>query len=136
MGNLELKEFLKKFHEMNQIFDQSDNLISCDYYDISEFKKTTIKEKQDLFIIHWLEYFLNFSSHQWFKKFPLWSTIPLLPLFHYYHNSSPRHWNTGLVSNWASLTSWGVHVSLALLGDPSSVGVIVKMPYGRVSQTQ
>ena len=52
MGNLELKEFLKKFHEMNQIFDQSDNLISCDYYDISEFKKTTIKEKQGLFIIH------------------------------------------------------------------------------------
>ena len=69
MRNLELKEFLKNFHEMNQIFDQSDNLISCDCYDISEFKKTTIKEKQDLFIIHRLEYFLNFSPHQWLKKF-------------------------------------------------------------------
>ena len=123
MRNLELKEFLKNFHEMNQIFDQSDNLISCDCYDISEFKKTTIKEKQDLFIIHRLEYFLNFSPHQWFKKFNYEA------LSHYYHNSSPRHWNTGLVSNWASLTSWGEGVSLALLGDPSSVGVTVKMPW-------
>ena len=45
------------FHEMNQIFDQSDNLISCDYYDIPEFKKMKIREQQDLSILH-----LNISS--------------------------------------------------------------------------
>ena len=37
---------------MNQIFDQSDNLISCDYYDIPEFKKMKIIEQKDLSIIH------------------------------------------------------------------------------------
>ena len=46
------KEFLKKFCEMNQMFDQSDNLISCDYYDIPEFKKMKIREQQDLSILH------------------------------------------------------------------------------------
>ena len=33
------KEFLKTFSEINLIFDQSDNPIRCDYYDISDFKK-------------------------------------------------------------------------------------------------
>ena len=42
---------------MNQIFDQSDSLISCDYYDIPEFKKMKITEQKDLSIIH-----LNISS--------------------------------------------------------------------------
>ena len=37
---------------MNQIFDQSDNLISCDYYDIPEFKKTKIREQLYLSILH------------------------------------------------------------------------------------
>ena len=41
----------------------------------------------------------------------------------------PRHWNTGLVSSGASLTSWGEVVYLALVGNPSSDGVIIKMPY-------
>ena len=40
-----------------------------------------------------------------------------------------RHWNTGLVSSGASLTSWG-GASLALVDDPSSDGVTIKMPYG------
>ena len=43
---------------------------------------------------------------------------------------SPRHWNTRLVSSGASLTSWGEGASLALVGDPSSDGVMIKMPYG------
>ena len=43
---------------------------------------------------------------------------------------SPRHWNTGLVSSGDSLTSWGEGASLALVGNPSSVGVTIKMPYG------
>ena len=42
---------------MNKIFDQSENLISCDYYDIPEFKKMKIREHQDLSILH-----LNISS--------------------------------------------------------------------------
>ena len=45
------------FREMNQIFYQSDNLISCDYYAIPEFKKVKIREQQDLSILH-----LNISS--------------------------------------------------------------------------
>ena len=42
---------------MNQIFDQSDNVISCDYYDIPEFKKMKIIEQKDLSVTH-----LNISS--------------------------------------------------------------------------
>ena len=38
--------------------------------------------------------------------------------------------NTGLVSSWASLTSWGEGVSLALVGHPSSDGIMIRMPYG------
>ena len=45
------------FCEMNQIFDQSDDLITCDYYDIPEFKKMKIREQKDLSILH-----LNVSS--------------------------------------------------------------------------
>ena len=41
-----------------------------------------------------------------------------------------RHWNTGLVSSGASLTSWGEGASLALVGNPSSNGITIKMPYG------
>ena len=36
---------------------------------------------------------------------------------------------TGLVSSGASLTSWGEGASLALVGHPSSDGVMIKMPY-------
>ena len=42
---------------------------------------------------------------------------------------SQRLWNTGLVSSWASLTSWGEGASLALVGHPSS-DVTIKMPNG------
>ena len=55
--NKKAKEFLKKFHEMYEIFDQSDNLISCDYYGIPGFKKMKKREQQDLSILH-----LNVSS--------------------------------------------------------------------------
>ena len=34
------------------------------------------------------------------------------------------------MSSRASLTSWGKGASLVLVGDPSSDGVIIKMPYG------
>ena len=36
----------------------------------------------------------------------------------------------GLVSSGASLTSWGEGASLALVGNPSSDHVTIKMPYG------
>ena len=38
--------------------------------------------------------------------------------------------NTGLEHIRASLTSWEEGASLALVGDPSSDGVTIKMPYG------
>ena len=55
--NKKIKEFLKKFREMSQIFEQSENPLSCDYYDISDFKKLKINKQQDLSILH-----LNISS--------------------------------------------------------------------------
>ena len=42
----------------------------------------------------------------------------------------PRHWNTGLVSSGASLTSWGEGVSFVLVGNPSSDNVTIKISYG------
>ena len=44
--------------------------------------------------------------------------------------STPRPWNTGLVSIGGSLTSWREGASLALVGSPSSDSVTIKMPYG------
>ena len=41
-----------------------------------------------------------------------------------------RHCNTGFVSSGAGLTSWGEGASLALVVEPSSDGVMIKMPYG------
>ena len=41
-----------------------------------------------------------------------------------------RHWNKGLVSSRASLTSWGEGAFLVLVGNPSSDGVTIKMAYG------
>ena len=42
----------------------------------------------------------------------------------------PRLWNTGLVSSGDSLTSYGEGASLALVGNPSSDGITIKMSYG------
>ena len=55
--NEKTKEFLKRFPELSQIFKQSENPFSCDYYDISGFKKLKINKQQDLSILH-----LNISS--------------------------------------------------------------------------
>ena len=46
-----------------------------------------------------------------------------------YQCFSLRHQNTGLVSSMASLTSRGEGASLALVGHPSSYGVMIKMFY-------
>ena len=42
---------------MSQIFEQSENPLSCGCYDISDFKKLNINKQQDLSILH-----LNISS--------------------------------------------------------------------------
>lgn len=46
----------KPGNELKQIFDETNNLISCDYYNIYELNKVQTKER-DLYIIH-----LNISS--------------------------------------------------------------------------
>ena len=43
--NKKTKEFLKKFREMNQIFEKSENPLNCDYYDILDFKKLKINKQ-------------------------------------------------------------------------------------------
>ena len=49
--NNNTKEFLKKFRKMSQIFEQSENSLSCDYYHISDFKKLKINNKTCPFFI-------------------------------------------------------------------------------------
>ena len=44
--------------------------------------------------------------------------------------TSARHGNAGLVSSGAPLTSSGESASLALVGNHSRDGVMIKMPYG------
>ena len=41
-----------------------------------------------------------------------------------------RYLNTGLVPSGVSLASWGESGSLAFVGQPSSDGVTIKIPYG------
>ena len=69
-------------------------------------------------------------------------TLPTLQIFHQkcfwlVVRKKHLHWiisrlpeNTGLVSSGVSLTSWGEVVSLALVGNPSSDGITIKIPYG------
>ena len=54
--NKKTKGLLKKFCEMSQIFEQSENPLSCDCY-ISDSKKLKINKQQDLSVLH-----LNISS--------------------------------------------------------------------------
>ena len=69
------KEFLKKFRQMSQIFEQSENPLSCEYYDIPDFKKLKINKRQDMSILHLsissisahiddLRTFLNLAHHK------------------------------------------------------------------------
>ena len=39
----EIKKMMSRFKQVNQLFDQSENSISCDYYDINGFSKIVIK---------------------------------------------------------------------------------------------
>ena len=47
---------MHKFQQLNNLFDQSENTISCDYYDLKDFQKIKIKQ-QDFSLLH-----LNISS--------------------------------------------------------------------------
>ena len=47
---------MSRFKQVNQLFDQSENSISCDYYDVDDFNKIVIKQS-DLTIMC-----LNISS--------------------------------------------------------------------------
>ena len=73
--NKKTKELLKKFREMSQILEQSENPLSCDYYDISDFKKLNINKQQDLSTLNLnisfilpriddLRTFLNLAHHK------------------------------------------------------------------------
>ena len=64
----------------------------------------------------------------WWK--PLWDLWMDLELWGSICVAPPRHWNAGLVSGRASLTSWGEGASLAIVGHPSSDDVTIKMLYG------
>ena len=49
-------EKLKTFREVSQLFDQSENSVSCDYYTPYELNKIKVKQ-EDLSVLH-----LNISS--------------------------------------------------------------------------
>ena len=54
--NKKSKGLMHKFQQLNNLFDQSENTISCDYYDLKDFQKIKIKQ-QDFSLLH-----LNISS--------------------------------------------------------------------------
>ena len=51
------REIMKRFCQMNQVFDDNENAINFDYYIIDELNKLNINRHHDLFILN-----LNISS--------------------------------------------------------------------------
>ena len=47
----EIKKIMSRFKQVNQLFDQSENSISCDYYDVDDLNKIVINHC-DLTVIH------------------------------------------------------------------------------------
>ena len=47
-----IREMMKCFCQINQVFDDNENAISCDYYNIDELNKLNINRHHDLFILH------------------------------------------------------------------------------------
>ena len=45
------REMMKRFSQINQVFDDNENAISCDYYNIDELNKLNINRHHDLFFI-------------------------------------------------------------------------------------
>ena len=100
--------------------------------------------KEDISVISWINYFYEKGPRTDPCGTLILVSIPeilrvleLIPAEHWSLFSSlrhwlfsfPWHWNSGLVSSGVTLTSWGEGASLALLGNPSSDGVTIKMPY-------
>ena len=63
------------------------------------------------------------------KGLPLKTTLFLVLFLWLVMYLSLRHWNTGLVSSGATLTSLGEDGSLALVGHISGDGTTIKMSY-------
>ena len=51
------REMMKRFCQINQVFDDNENAIRCDYYNIVELNKLNINRNHNLFILY-----LNISS--------------------------------------------------------------------------
>ena len=51
------REIIKRFCQINRVFHDNQNTISCDYYNIDELNKLSISRHHNLFILH-----LNISS--------------------------------------------------------------------------
>ena len=47
----EIKKMMSRFKQVNQLFDRSENSISCDYYDVDDFNKIVVNQS-DLTVIH------------------------------------------------------------------------------------
>ena len=49
--NQKTKTHLEKFKELNQVLSETENYISCDYFEMDEFKKIKIKQ-HDFSLLH------------------------------------------------------------------------------------
>ena len=54
------KEILKKLKDLNKLFDHTENAVSCDYFDINEYKKVKIK----LFSFTFKHFIIIISSYK------------------------------------------------------------------------
>ena len=50
-SNKEIKDLMASFKQVNDLFDPSENLTSCNYYDVNDISKLRIIEN-DLSVIH------------------------------------------------------------------------------------
>ena len=95
--------------------------------------------KNCLFPIHWLDEIKTSQKLPMGRSFffaislsERYTVKVFKKISNWYNKNVPRDieilgW---FVSSGASLTSWGEHGSLALIGNPSSGGATIKMPYG------
>ena len=60
------KKTTEKFREINQLFDQSENSVSCDYY--TPYKLNRIKVKQEDLSVFYLKIFLLSTDTDDMKK--------------------------------------------------------------------
>ena len=106
----------------NVYIDKLDSIISeCSntHHRTIKMKPTEVKDNayiDSIKEVHDKDLKFKVGDHVWISK--------------YQKHFSPRHWNNGLVYRGASLSSWAEGASLALVGHPSSDGVMIKMPYG------